>query len=33
MGKNTNTKRLKTVVDKCKKKGRHERREEGKTLD
>ena len=31
MGKNPNTKRSKTVVQKCKKKRRHERREEGKT--
>ena len=32
MGKNTNTKRSKTVVYKCKKKRRYERSEEGKTL-
>ena len=31
MGKNSSTKRSKTVVYKCKKKRRHERREEGKT--
>ena len=33
MGKNLNTKRSKTVVFKCKKKRRHERREEGNTLE
>ena len=33
MGKNSNTKRSKTVVYKCKKKRRYERREEGKTLE
>ena len=33
MGKNSNTKRSKTVVYKCKTENRHERREEGKTLD
>ena len=33
MGKKSNTKRSKTVVYKCKKKSRHERREKGKTLD
>ena len=32
MGKNSNTKRSKTVVYKCKKKRRYERSEEGKTL-
>ena len=31
MGKNSNTKRSKTVVYKCKKKRRYERREKGKT--
>ena len=32
MGKNTNTKRSKTVVYKCKKKRRYERSEKGKAL-
>ena len=32
MGKNSNAKRSKTVVYKCKKKRRYERSEEGKTL-
>ena len=33
MGKNSNTKRSKTVVHKCKTKSRHKRSEEGKILD
>ena len=33
MGKNSNTKRSKTVVYKCQKKRRYERREKGKTLE
>ena len=33
MGKNSNTKRSKTVVHKCKTKSRHKRNEEGKILD
>ena len=32
-GKNSNTKRSKSVVYKCKKKRRYERREEGKALE